>query len=185
MSRILRLIGFWLMAVTSAFIAAFAVGEALDDPGGWAAVGLIALWLVPLVLLCALAWWRPDPAVRVLAVLAAGVVGLSVWFALVPGAWRDLENQHGPVRVFVVWAVAAAVAVLGLKRTRVAGILLLVVGLAPLVIGGFRAGGLSSLSLVATPAVIAGVLYLVSAALSSRPPAEGEAGRADHARSGR
>jgi len=55
----------------------FVVGETFDDPGGWAAVGLVALWVVPLTALIGLAAWRPDVAVRVDAVVAT-VAGVGI-----------------------------------------------------------------------------------------------------------
>ncbi len=183
-ARALRLSAFWLMAVATVFIGLFVVGETLSDPGGWAAAGLIALWAVPMAALCALAHWWPNTAVWVLGVVAAVLVAATVWFAADPGAWRTLENQRGPVRAIAVWVVAVAAAVLGLRQPRNAGVLLLLVGLAPLLIGGVR-GGFGSLAAVALPTVVVGALYLLSAMLTPAPPVEGGAGRTEHARSGR
>ena len=170
---LLRRAGFVLMAVTTVVFGAFVVGDTVTDPGGWAAVGLIALWAVPMAALCALAWLRPDWATRVLGVLAGVLVVASVWFAVAPGAFRDFENQHGPVRAIAVWVVAVAAALLGLKRTMAAGILLLVIGGVPFLIASFRFGGFASLAVVTVPAVIAGVLYLYSAVLASRAGSDG------------
>lgn len=183
MERVLRLTAFWLMAAVSGFVVLFAAGEAMTDPGGWGGVALIALWAVPLTLLCALAWWWPEPAVRVLAVLTGVVVGLDIWFAVVPGAWRAFEDHHGPVRDLVFWVVAAAAAVVGRKRARAAGVLLLVAGLTPIVIDGSSAGG--SITMLATPTVIVGVLYLLSAALATPPLAGDGVSPPEQARSGR
>ncbi len=179
-----RRTGFVLMAVITVVFGLFVIGDTLTDPGGWAAVGLIALWAVPMAALCGLVWLRPDWATRVLGVLAGLLVVASIWFAVAPGAFRSFENQHGPVRAIAVWVVAAAAALLGLKRTMAAGIILLVIGAAPLLIASARFGGFASLAVVTAPTVIAGALYLWSAVLASRtgsggviPPGQARPGR--------
>lgn len=163
--------GFGLMALSTFFFGAFVIGETFTDPGGWKAAGLVAAWAVPLAGLAALSWMRPDWAVYVLAVLSAAVIGASVWFALSPEAWRSFEDRHGPVRAVLTFALVAAIAMLGLKRTSVAGVMLLAVGVIPVMVsslGSFL--GFASLSVVSVAPVIAGVLYLVSAHMAGRPP---------------
>jgi hypothetical protein len=54
----------------------FTAGETFADPGGWEAVGLTALWLVPLIVLLGLALARPSVAQPVLEALTA------VWWSL-------------------------------------------------------------------------------------------------------
>ena len=170
---VLRRAGFWLLALFSFFIGAFIIGEAFTDPGGWKAAGLVAAWAVPLAGLATLAWFRPGWAGYVLAILTAGVIGVSVWFAVDSESVRSLENHNGPVRVVLTFVLVAAVAVLGLKRTAVAGVLLLTVGVIPVVVSslvGFQ--GSVSLSFVSAAPVITGVLYLASAHAANRqaPP---------------
>lgn len=187
--NVLRRVGFSLIAVTTLAFGVFVVGETLDDPGGWAAVGLIALWAVPLVVLCLVAWRLPGPALTLLAVLTGLLVLASLWFVLAPGAWRDVENQVGPVRAIAVWVLAAAVAVLGLRRTRPAAVLLLVIALVPLALTGLRHGGSASLAVMALPALITGVLYLLSSSVRPRTrgggPAQGPVSPPTPARPGR
>jgi hypothetical protein len=170
---ILRRAGFGLMALSTFFFGAFIIGDTFADPGGWKAAGLVAAWAVPLAGLAALSWFRPDWAIYVLAALTAAVIGVSVWFALNPQAWRSFEDRHGPIRAIVTFVLVAAIAVLGLKRTAVAGVLLLAVGVIPVAVsslGSFL--GFASLSVVSAAPVIAGVLYLISAHLAKRlPPA--------------
>lgn len=130
---------------------------------------------VPLAGLTALSRFRPGWATYVFAVLTAAVIGVSIWFALDPQAWRSFENQHGPIRAVITFILAAAMAVLGLKRTAVGGVLLLAVGLIPVAVsslGNFL--GFASLSIVSAVPAIAGILYLISAQLAGRqsaPPA--------------
>jgi hypothetical protein len=89
--------------------------------------------------------------------LSAAVIGVSVWFALNPQAWRAFEDRHGPIRAIVAFVLVAAIAVLGLKRTAVAGVLLLVVGVVPLAVSSLGSLlGFASLSVVSAAPAIAG-----------------------------
>lgn len=171
-ARFLRRAGFGLMALFGGFFGLFLVGETLSDPGGWEGVGLVALWAVPLALVCLLAWYRPDAAGWVFAPLVAVVVGLSIWFAVDPTGWRSFENHHGPVRAVIVFAVAAALALWGLQRTLPAGILLVVVGIAPIVLSSAGHGGTASLAVAGSPPLMTGLLYLASVHVErhGRPP---------------
>lgn len=54
-------------------------GETLADPSGWRGLGLVALWLMPLLVLSVLAYARPAAAVPILAVASLVPVGLGVW----------------------------------------------------------------------------------------------------------
>ena len=92
------------------------------DPGGWTAAWLIAAFVIPLAACCLLAWRLPDAGTWLLAVLTAALLAVDVWVAISPGALRDVEDRTGPVQAVAIFAVAAAVAVLGLRRTRAAGI---------------------------------------------------------------
>lgn len=105
-----------------------------------------------------------------LGVLTGAVVAGSIWFAVDPQGWRSVEDDVGPVRAIAAFVVVAALGVLGLSRAMAAGILLLVTGLAPVLLGLPR-GGLSSLAAVGVPAVLVGALYVASAVAASRPPA--------------
>jgi hypothetical protein len=172
-ARILKRAGFGVMAFITAFFGLFAVGETFTDPGGWVALGLVVAWAVPLAALAGVAWYRPDGATRLFAVLIAAVIGASVWFAVDPQGWRAFEDRHGPIRAILTFVLAAAVAVLGVQRTAVAGLLLLVVGVVPVVVSSLGSQlGLASLAVVSSAPLIAGVLYLWSAALAghSAPP---------------
>ena len=179
----LRRAGFGLMALSTFFFGAFIIGDTFTDPGGWKAAGLVAVWAVPLAGLTALSWFRPGWAIYVFAVLTAAVIGVSIWFALDPQAWRSFEDQHGPIRAVITFILAAAMALLGLKRTAVAGILLLAVGLIPVAVsslGSFL--GFASLSIVSAAPVVTGILYLVSAQLAGRrsaPPASTSTGSSE------
>jgi hypothetical protein len=178
-ARFLRRAGFSLMALFAVFFGLFLVGDTFTDPGGWKALGLVSLWAVPLAAVGAVAWYKPDLAIRLFAVLIAAVIGVSIWFALDPQGWRAFEDRNGPIRGIVVFALSAAIALLGLKRTAVAGAMLLILGVAPTVISGMGNHlGFVSMAVVGLPAFIAGVLYLLSAAMTRRsaPPGNTDAG---------
>jgi hypothetical protein len=169
---LLRRAGFGLMALSTLFFGSFIIGDTFADPGGWQAAGLVAAWAVPLAGLTALSWFRPGWAIYVFAVLTAAVIGVSIWFALNPQGWRSFEDGHGPIRAVITFVLVAAIAVLGLKRTAAAGILLLAVGLVPAAVSGLGSFlGFASLSIVGAAPVLTGVLYLISAHMAGRPAA--------------
>ena len=172
-ARILTRTGFGVAACITGLFGLFLAGETFTDPGGWKALGLVAAWAIPLAALAAVAWYRPGWAARLLAVLIAAVIGVSGWFAVDPGGWRAFEDRHGPIRAIISFVLAAAVAVLGLKRTALAGALLLVLGVVPVVLSSLGSQlGFASLAVVSSTPLIVGVLYLWSAAVAGRaaPP---------------
>ena len=86
---------------------------------------------------------------------------MSIWFAVSP-------RGKGPTEAIVTFALAAAVAVLGLKRTGVAGMLLLVVGIVPFLVSSLGRGHvLSSLAAVSFVPAVTGILYLLSASIKA------------------
>ncbi len=177
-ARILRRAGFGVAAFVTVVFGLFVVGETFADPGGWKALGLVVAWAVPLAALAAAAWYRPDWATRMFAALIAAVIAVSVWLAVNPEGWRAFEDRHGPIRAVISFVLAAVVAVLGVKRTAVAGCMLLVLGVAPVVVSSLGSRlGFASLAVVSSAPVITGVLYLWSAALAGRsaPPGRGDA----------
>jgi hypothetical protein len=169
-ARFLKRSGFTVMAVSTFLFGTFLVGETFADPGGWKAAGLVLAWVIPLAALAAVAWYRPPWSVPIFAILTAGVIGISIWFAVSPQGWRLFENRNGPIRDIVTFVLAAAIAVLGLKRTALAGALLLVIGVVPIAISSLGSlGGFGSLAVVSSAPVVAGVLYLLSARAQGRP----------------
>ena len=163
-----------LIWTATAIMAAFTVlaglsisGYALADPGGSEGIALVASWAVPLAGLAALAWLRPSWAVPVLTVLTALLVVAGIWFAVDSASWRTFENANGPVRAVAVLVVAFPAAVLGLKRTAVAGWLLLAVGFGPIALSALGSlAGVVSLSAISVIPLITGLLYLVAARMT-------------------
>lgn len=110
---------------------------------------MVLAWLIPLVGLAGLAWFRPRLATPIVITLPGAVVLASLWFAVDPYAWRAAENQYGPVRAIAVFGLSTTVGVLGLKRTAIAGWLLVALGLSPVAASSLRSfGGAVSLSAV-------------------------------------
>lgn len=175
-ARFTRRLGLWSLVLIEAFVALFVIGETLDNPGGAKGAGMVAAWLVPALLLSALAWWKPDPAVMVLGVLAA----LSVTLGIVDTAWprlfRDLQDQWGPVVGVVGLATGVAVTVLAFKRLQPAALILLLLGVVPAATGliGNASRGVPLLTFgsseaLAAPMLIGGVLLALAAWLERAP----------------
>lgn len=157
------------LVVGAAFVglaALFVAGSAFADPGGWSAVGMTAAWLVPLVALVALAFWRPRQSVPVLVVAALLPLALGTWSLVDPTAARDWENRVGPVGLVVLLVVGAGLVTLGLSRPGLAGAVLLVVTVVPPLLAalapGAGRGAPLSLGLLTLPLVVSAVLYLVA-----------------------
>ncbi len=142
----------------------FIVGETFTDPGGWDAVGLVAVWLVPLLGLGWLALWRPHVAAASLAAITGAVVVVSIAAAVLGHRWSAFEDHHGPVRAIVVFALCGVLAAFGYRRPTAGGILLLIGSVVPAVLSAVTRGpGTAALPIVALPGVVVGVLYLLSA----------------------
>jgi len=174
MRKTLQIVALSLMGAIGLFMGMFIIGETLTDPGGWRGIGLVSLWLVPLVVVAAFAWLRPRWAQWLLGILTAVVVGLLVWSAVAPQAWRDFENNNGPILAIAVFALAIPLTVLGWHRPLPAGSMLLLLGLtAPvaLVIVSVT-GGLNgeeaivppqaALTLLMVPIIVIGTLLVLA-----------------------
>lgn len=159
-------VGFAIAAGFLALACLMVAGYGLTDPGGWKGLGLTALWLGPLVALSALAFYRPDASIPVLAVATLPAVGFGVWALLDYEGARGWEDQNGPVSLVLVLVVAPALVVLGLSRPRPAGLLLVGVTVVPLVLEMIGAGSqwlmALSIGVVYAPILIGGVLYLIA-----------------------
>ncbi len=168
--RAVRLSAFCFLALVIVLFASFAVAETFADPGGWAALGWVSAWALPLLAIVALAWLRPGRSVPFFWAMTAVVLGLLLWAAADTSSWRAFEDDHGPVRTIVVFVLVAGLAVLGLNRPRDAGLMLVILGLAPSLmslLGGPRGG---SLFVAVTPALLGGALYLMAAHLDGPTP---------------
>ncbi len=169
-SKVLRYVAFTLMTLFGLFGAMFVIGETFMDPGGWTAVWVSALWVVPLVALSVFALLRPETAGPVF-VWVTGVVALfTLTDSLVGLIPRD---DWGPVAAIVVFALGVALGFLGLRRSLLAGTLMvglavtqLLASLAGVAIrsGGDGAGPAAGLGgssgVVVLPILLIGALYV-------------------------
>lgn len=159
-------VGFGLTAGFLAFAALTMAGYGLTDPGGWTGLGLTALWLVPVLALTALALYRPDTAIRVLAVAALIPVGFGVWTLLDYDAVMAWEDRTGPVSLVLLVVVGLPLAVAGLSRPAPAGALLLAITVVPWLLSVLGAGSewgrALSIGLITVPVVAGGVLLLLA-----------------------
>lgn len=178
--RMLGWAGVLMLLVLGGLGALFAAGDAWEDPGGWVGVAVSLLWLVPMVALAWLAWFRPDAGVRLLLPLA-GLVALA-WVAY--GVWteqlRELMDRRGPVIVVATLGVAFALGALGRHRPTVAGTVLLglaAVNAAAIAVPFARDGGGTLGDLLSTsggalivPLLLGGGLLLAAGLLDHRHP---------------
>ncbi len=180
-ARFLRAVALGFAGVATLFVGLFVVGETFTDPGGWRALLLVLAWLVPLVVLAAVAWYRPALAVPVLGAATLVSLAVAVWDAVDPNGWRSFEDTAGPVRGLLVFAVLAPTALLGWRRPLTGGVLLLVQSAVPLLLAGLAGEGgfghVGSVQGLAAPALITGILFLLAAAAGwRRRPATGGPG---------
>lgn len=166
MSTTLRTLGFALTAAFAGFCGLIVIGYTVSDVGGWTAVGLIAAAVVPLAVLCLVAYRWPSVAVPVLAVVACVPIGFGVMEMLDYGRWSDWEDRTGPVSLVLVLLAAVPIAVLGLSRPAAAGWLLLAATVLPILLPAVGAGSEwwapLSIGLLLLPLVASGVLFLLA-----------------------
>jgi hypothetical protein len=176
-ANVLRYAAFTISMVFWLLFGLFAAGYAFEDPGGLAAVGLTLLWLVPVAALSLFALLQPRRAGSVFAVATAIVALLTLVdsaFDIVP------RDELGPVFAIVTGALAVGLAFLALHRSMLAGLLLVLLGLAQFaatVLGfaGELADGegpslgsmlTTSSGVVVVPILVSGLLFLLAASLN-------------------
>lgn len=178
--KFLRYAAFGMMALFGLLGGLFVAGYAFEDPGGWAAVGLTALWVVPMAALSVFALLRPDAAARVFVWVTAAVVV----FALADSAFGIIpRDDWGPVTAIAVFALGVALAFLGLHRPTLAGgtmVFLALMQLAAAVVAvvahgsgdrpgpGALLGGSSGVVIV--PLLVTGLLFLLAGSLTPTTP---------------
>jgi hypothetical protein len=167
-SKILTYVAFTLMALFGLLGGAFVLGEVFTDPGGWTAVWLSALWVVPLVGLSLFGLLRPETAGPVFVVVTAVVALFTLADSLLDIVPRD---DWGPVAAIVVFTLGVTLGFLGLHRALLAGSLMVGIALAQLVAtlagaavhaagDGAGAGLGGSSGVVVLPLLVIGALFV-------------------------
>lgn len=128
-AKVLRRTAFTFMMAFGLLGTLFVAGYALDDPGGLTGIGMTAAWVLPMVTLGALALVRPDTGAPVLTFATVMVLGFTLVDGIVGVVPRD---DVGPVAAITVFALAVALAALGLHRAKLAGVLMVTTSLVQL-----------------------------------------------------
>lgn len=121
LAKILRRTAFTFMMAFGLLGTLFVAGYALTDPGGLTGIGMTAAWVLPMVALAGLALLRPETGAPVLTFATALVLGFTVVDSVAGVVPRD---DVGPVAAITVFALAVALAALGLHRAKLAGLLM-------------------------------------------------------------
>ena len=165
-----------IMAVFTVLAGIFIGGYAMADPGGNAGLLMTLAWVLPMLILAISAWFWPAPTAPLLLALASAFIAACVWLAFGPAALREFISENGPVIAVSVIALSFPAAVLGLKRTALAGWLLVALGVLPLLITIIgRSGPITSLTAASVVPLICGIVDLVSVRMASGSPASGNA----------
>ena len=175
-AKVLRYAAFTLMTLLGLLGGLFVVGYAFTDLSIGTAIASTAAWLVPTLVLCVIAFRAPDRAAPWFVALTGVIAVLSIL-----NASFDLvdEDALGPVTAIVVFALAVPLGFLGLHRSALSGLLLVLLGLTHLgaVALGFSgelvdgegprlANMLTGSGIVVVPLVVVGILFLVAGALT-------------------
>ncbi|SFU15395.1 hypothetical protein [Arthrobacter sp. ov118] len=173
-ATVLTRTGAAIMAVFTVLAGTVITGWAMQDPGGTAGLLITLVWLVPMLLLAITAWFWPAPTAPLLLALASAFIAACLWLAFDPAALRSFVGDNGPVIAVSVVALAFPAAVLGLKRTALAGWLLVALGVLPLLITLIaRSGPVATLIATSLFPLIAGISYLASARMVTGSAATG------------
>ena len=129
LATILRRTAFGFMMTFGLLGTLFVAGYALDDPGGVTGLGMTAAWVLPMLALTGLALLRPETGGPVLTFATVLVLAFTVVDSPLGIVPRD---DVGPVAAITVFALAVALAALGLHRAKLAGLLMVVTALVQL-----------------------------------------------------
>jgi hypothetical protein len=159
--------GAGVMAVFTLLAKIFIAGYALQDPAGNAGLLITLWWVAPMLILAVAAWFWPAPTAPLLLALSSAFVASCVWLAFDPAALSAFLTDNGPLLAVSVVALAFPAAILGLKRTALAGWLLVALGVLPLLITIIgRSGAVGSLIAASVVSLVCGIAYLVSARMT-------------------
>ncbi|MGO4805608.1 hypothetical protein AB4089_10815 [Arthrobacter sp. 2MCAF15] len=173
-STVLLRTGAAIMAVFTVLAGIVIVGDSMQSPGGTAAMLITLAWVVPMLILAVAAWFWPAATAPLLLALSSAFIAACVWLAFDPAGLRSFVSENGPIIAVSVVALAFPAAVLGLRRTALAGWLLVALGVLPLVITVIaRSGPVGSITAASVVPLIAGISYLASARMARGSTAAG------------
>ncbi|MDR9391700.1 MAG: hypothetical protein RI554_06685 [Trueperaceae bacterium] len=165
------LVGGALLGVFGGFFGLILVGELLSDPGPARALAILTPWGVAIAALAVLAAVAPRAAIGVVAPAATVPIGLAAWEAVAPAAVVAWQAVAGPIDLALVYVLAGAAAVAARRVPRAAGWTVVVLAGVPMALrlatpAGAPAGQAVIASL-STPALVAGVAFLLAARASA------------------
>lgn len=173
-STVLLRTGAAIMGVFTVLAGIVIVGDSMQSPGGTAAMLMTLAWVVPMLILAVAAWFWPAATAPLLLALSSAFIAACVWLAFDPAGLRTFVSENGPIIAVSVVALAFPAAVLGLRRTALAGWLLVALGVLPLVITVIaRSGPVGSITAASVVPLIAGISYLASARMARGSTATG------------
>jgi uncharacterized membrane protein YobD (UPF0266 family) len=156
-----------VMAAFTLLGGIFIGGYAMQEPGGTTGMLMTLAWVLPMLILAVAAWFWPAATAPLLLALSSAFIAACVWLAFDRAALSAFLSDNGPVIAVSVLALAFPAAVLGLKRTALAGWLLVALGVLPLLITIIgRSGAVGSLIAASVVPLVCGIAYLVSARMA-------------------
>jgi hypothetical protein len=176
-AKVLRYVAFTLMTLFGVLGGLFVAGYAFEDLSTWVAVASTAAWAAPMVALSVVAVRFPTRA----APWLAGLTGAVAVLTLLDAAFQLVDRDAlGPAVGITVFALAVSLGFLGLRRSTLAGALLLVLGVAQLAataigfVSEWAEGGGPSLAdmlttssgVIVVPMLVVGLLFLLAGGLS-------------------
>ncbi len=175
-AKVLKWVAFSVSIAWGLLFSLFAAGYALDSPGGWDGVGLIAAYAVPMVLLALVAWFRPAIGSILLVVAIILQVVCNVLDPILGG----FSGSGHPDGADFTLVLLVALACLGVHRARLAGALLVALAVLPFAAGasGMAAAhpGEAGIPLpvqlgfwmvpFGLPTLLVGILFFVSGSLA-------------------
>ena len=165
MKTVVRNFSIWGYLVYSVLIGTFIVGETFDAPGGWPAVWMSLIWVIPLVILLTVAYTNPRFA-RPLFILLAFAIAISGLTQIIwAEEWREWKFAKGPVLGVATLVLCVSLAVWARHKSSIAGFLMLISAAIPLLaesvaMGALRLGGSSAA--LSLPAVFVGILLMIA-----------------------
>lgn len=129
LAKVIQRIGSWGLVGIAALFGLFAAGYAFEDPGGWAAVGMVVSFLAPTGLFGAIAWRWPHRAGVTVVPFVVAITLVWILLPVFPDELREWFDRVGPVFAMTTTVAAVVLAILGLRRPVLAGGLLIGIAL--------------------------------------------------------